>query len=375
MILIINPWSSSVKYSLYKNNWPWDTQGQLLFWWVIDIKNIKKFANPIENIYKDLASFEKDKSESIISEIKKIWFRVVHWANKYIKSTRINNKFISDFKNLISFAPFHNKKAFECIVQAKKTFKKANMYAIFDTSFHSTILKENKYYAFPMDFSKKHSIQKYWFHGISYEYLVSEIWKRENIKNKKIIICHLWSWCSISAIKNSKSVDVSMWFTPVSWIMSSKRTGDFDPSIIIHLLSKWIKLSKIEDIINNKSWLLWLSWTSDMKSILNKSKEGDLSAIFTVNKFVLDIQKYIWSFVWELWWLDFLIFSWWIGEWSSYIRELVVNNFDFLNLKIDKRKNNSNKQWLISSRSSKIKIYMLKTNEEEQMCRLIGQMC
>ena len=360
MILTINPWSSSIKYNLYNQN-------DLLFWAIIDIKDKKSFEKPIENIISHIRSQDFD-----INLIKKIWFRIVHWWPKYRKTTKVTSKFLKDFKDLIQYAPIHNSIAYKCLLDANKHFKKVDIYAIFDTSFHNTMLDENKYYSIPRDFSDKYWILKYWFHGISYEYLLWRLTDDNDIKNKKIIICHLWSGCSVCAIRDWKSIDTSMWFTPVSWIMSSKRSWDLDPSIITFLIKKWLKVEEIDDLINNKSWLEWLSWSRDMKTILEKESKWEKIAVFTVNKFVLDVQKTIWAYIAEMWWFDILVFSGGIGEWSAYLRERICEKFGFIDLKIDGVRNVENEQWRISSKSSMVLVFMLKTNEQEQMFRMIS---
>ncbi len=357
MILIINPWSSSIKYNLYKNSW------LLLKWWNIDIKDKKNYASPI----KEIASKIDD-----INSISKIAFRVVHWWQKHRNTTKVTDKFIEDFKDLIIYAPIHNDIAYKCIKKARSVFYWSDIYAIFDTSFHKDLLKENKYYALPKDFSDKYWILKYWFHWISYEYLYEKLSKQEDVKKKKIIICHLWSGCSVCAIKDWKSIDTSMWFTPVSWIMSSKRSWDIDPSIILFLIKKWLKIVEVNDLINNNSGLEWLSWNRDMKSLLMQESKWNEIAVFTINKFVLDVQKTIWSYIAEMWDIDILVFSGGIGEWSAYLRKRICENFWYMNLRLNDKINDLNNEWLISNEDSWVRVFMLNTDEQEQMYKMIS---
>lgn len=356
MYLIINPWSATIKYSVI-NKW------EILYLWVIQISDDAFNKGPIEYIYKDLLS-------KGYSDIYAIWFRVVHWWPKYSKPCLIDPIFLKNLHNMINLAPYHNRKAYECIAESLEIYWSVRKFAVFDTSFHSSIPQLNNTYAIPAELSAKFGIRKYWFHWISCEYLVNKVKvKYPYLAKWRIIICHLWSWCSITAVKWWKSFNTSMWLTPVSWMISDKRSWTIDPSIPILLARQGYSIDEIELILNSKSWLLWLSGQRSMKAII----EQGISP-FTIDFFVNQIIGFIWEYYFEMQGVDAICFSWWIGEASSIIREKVCRRLYFNWVRLSSAKNHSNTEWIISTKSSQIAILMLKTNEELAIAKAIGNL-
>lgn len=351
MILIINTWSSSIKFSLFNKSWA-----------ELFCKNIWINEDYIQAIFQELEKINLDKNE-----VKKIWFRIVHWWNIFFKPTEINEQFIEKFKKLLDLAPFHNPQALEVIEKIEKEFTWIKKFAVFDTEFHKNIPKENKNYSIPLEISEKYWIHKFWFHWISYEFILNKIKKQKDVSDKKIIICHLWSGSSICTIKDWKSFDTSMWFTPVSWLNMSTRSWDIWAWVIFYLLKKWYPTEELEKMLNFQSWLKWISWESDMKTLLDKWEKWDEKCKLAEKIYINSVKKYIWKYSAEMWWLDILIFTWGIWEQSFYLREKICENMEFMWIKINKEKNLKNKEWNISFSNIWAEVLILKTDEQRMI--------
>jgi acetate kinase len=241
--------------------------------------------------------------------------------------------------------------------------------AVFDTAFHQNMEKENFLYPIPYKYYQKYKIRKYWFHGISHDYVSKSACKilNLNIKKQKIISCHIWNGASITAIKNWKVIDTSMWMTPLAWLMMWTRCWDIDPAIIEFISKKdYITTEEIGIILNEKSWLLWISETSsDMREILEWENKWDEMSKLAINMYINRIIKYIWSYIALIWWLDILIFTAWIWENSRIIRRKIIKKLWYFNIKLDnKNKKNTWTEWIISDKNSKVKVMVIPTKEE-----------
>jgi acetate kinase len=336
-VLVFNVGSSSIKYSLFKGLIK-ITSGKFE-----EIKNKKGFKNSIKKISRKL----KDEEINIIAH------RVVHGGD-IKKPQKINSNINKKIKKFFPLAELHNPNQLLTINICERVFKKPQ-YVVFDTMFFSEIPDYAKIYAIPLEISKKYNIQKYGFHGISHKYVSKNL-------DGKTISCHLGSGCSITAIKNKKAFENSMGFTPNSGIMMGTRCGSIDPGVI-HFLEK--KEKDINQILEKKSGLKGISGYSDFRKILktiNKNKNSKLA----YDVFVYEISKKIGSYVAVLNGLDNLVFTAAIGENVPKLRKDVCKNFSFLGVKLDNNKNNKNKG-KISTRDSKVDVYVKKTDEEKQI--------
>jgi len=337
-ILIFNVGSSSIKYSFFSNN-----------------KVIEK--NKVEKIYTKEA--RRDVVQPLLKELRDkkisiVMHRVVHGAD-ITEPKIINKSLIQKLKKISKLAPLHNIPEIE-VIEICQQLTKVKQIAVFDTSFYSTIPIKARVYGLPYQFYKL-GIKKYGFHGMSHKYVT------KNLKGK-IISCHLGNGCSITAIKNGKAIDTSMGFTPLDGLIMGTRSGSLDPAIIPFLITKGYSISKINDLLNHKSGLLGISGISNDIRDLMKSKNS--RAKLALDIFVYTTTKYIGSYVAALNGVDTIVFTAGIGENSPYIREKILENFFYLRLKIDKNKNSKNER-IISTKDSKIKVLVIKTNEELQM--------
>ncbi|MHB1692511.1 MAG: acetate/propionate family kinase [bacterium] len=306
--------------------------------------------------------------------------------NNDAKTVKTDNEIYLNFPDikklsqLNELAPLHNPSNLLGLKTAIKLIPGAAEVCIFDTSFHSTIPDYASIYPLPIEYYKKYGIKKYGFHGISYAF-ISNILKLSGYNFKKMVLCHLGNGASIAAVKNGKSIDTSMGYTPLEGLMMGTRTGDIDPSLSFILKNK-LKLSEDElySIYNKKSGLLGISQkTYDVKELLNNL---DYNSKLAIKMFCYRIIKYIGAYSAALNGIDALIFSGGIGENSSFIRQEVCNNLSYLGIKLNKSKNsgavkifnNSSKlktlnleNSIIKINSGKTAVMAVKTDEELMM--------
>ncbi len=335
-ILVLNVGSSSIKYCLFENSNLLKTETKE------KLKSEKEYEKALEEIFQKID----------IKKIDVLAHRIVH-GGELNQTSLITPKIKNKIKKFSEFAPLHNPKQLKVIELCEK-FKKPQ-YAVFDTMFFSNLPEESKIYSIPKEITKKHNIRRYGFHGISHEYV------SKGLKGK-IITCHLGSGSSISAIKDGKAIDTSMGLTPLEGIMMRTRSGTIDPGIVLFLQKNKYNA---EDILTNKSGLKGISGYTDFRDILktmNKDKESKLA----YDLFVNGIVKQIGSYIAKLNGLDKLIFTAAIGENVPRLRSDVCAQLKFMGVKLNKKKNNQNKK-IISSKFSRVKIYVIKTDEEKMI--------
>lgn len=373
-IAVINSGSSSIKFQLFCM----DTEDVLAH---ILIEKIGEFTSVTTLKYKDkkfiLTSIIKDHQtglESIISLLSEhklltdfssldaIGHRVVHGGEEFTKATLIDESVIRTIGELIPLAPLHNKANLEGILVARKKAPLVPQIAVFDTAFHSNMPEEAFLYAIEYKMYEKHKIRRYGFHGSSHAYVLSqvakELGKREAQLN--IITLHLGNGSSACAIENGQSIDTSMGFTPLEGLMMGSRSGDIDPAIVLYMQRELgLSVDEVDNLLNKKSGLIGICGNNDVRTILEDSSDKPKLAI---NMMTRRIKKYIGSYMALLPRIDAIVFTGGIGENSSLIREKILDNFPFgIELEINKNNNNST---LISTKSSKVKVMVIKTNEE-----------
>ena len=378
-ILVLNAGSSSLKFQLIEI-----TNKDILAKGIIERINTDKCSITIningnsstrsaivknhEDSVKNLIDVFLDSNIiSDISEITAIGHRVVHGGESYKKPVLVDNSVIEKLKDLSSLAPLHNPANVNCILACQRIFS-APQIAVFDTAFHSTIPKEKFLYGLPYSYYEKYKIRKYGFHGISHQYvnnIMQEYYKIRKKKNPKIIICHLGNGCSITAIKNKKSYNTTMGFTPVDGLVMGTRVGSVDPVVSMHL-GKLLGVSydELSRIFNKESGLLGISGYSDMRELWNRKK--DPKCRLAMKMFVDRLVHYIGAYIAELNGINAIVFTAGIGENAFYIRKSVLDNFTHLGIKLDNKKNEEN-DFIITSNSSKIESFVVQTNEEIQI--------
>ncbi len=313
-----------------------------------------------------------DKEKGVISSIKEIagvGHRVVHGGEEFTKSVLITEEVIKKTEEYIDLAPLHNPANLMGIKASKKILPRAVQVAAFDTAFHHTIPREVYLYAIPYQLYEKYGIRRYGFHGTSHRYVARRLVSILN-KNKEdlnIITCHLGNGCSITAVKKGKSVDTSMGFTPLEGLVMGTRSGDIDPAITFYLIDKGYSTKELNDLLNKKSGLLGVSEISnDMRNLLQAKDRGDKKAKLAIDVFCYHLKKYIGSYMAVLGKTDAIIFTAGIGENVPYVRRKSLEEMEDLGIEIDEKKNKEARgiEARISRESSKVKVWVIPTNEE-----------
>ncbi len=352
-ILTINCGSSTVKYALFSE------QQEIARGIVVKIGKQRTYRQALEHI---LFSIIKKKRFSSTFSIDAVGHRVVH-GGKHTKSVIITPAIIRSIEKISLLAPLHNPHNLEGIYAVQQILPKSKQVAVFDTAFHTNIPAHASVYAIPFSIAKKYAIQRYGFHGISYQYICTALKEQYKILPKKLIICHLGNGSSIAAIKNGKCIDTSMGFTPMEGLIMGTRSGDIDPGIVLRLAQELgIKRTKI--ILNNKSGLNAFCGTQDMEKIWKSVQEGNNTARDAVAIYCYRIQKYIGAYSASLGGVDALVFTAGIGEHAWWVRELVCRDLKFLGIRINTQKNKLHNNKISSGKTG---VYVIPTNEERMI--------
>ena len=335
-----------------------------------DMKNHKE---AIEHVLKALVDNENGVIKSM-DEINAVGHRVVHGGEKYSDSVIIDEDVIQSIKDCISLAPLHNPPNIIGIEACKELMPNTPMVAVFDTAFHQTMPKEAYICPLPYELYENYGIRKYGFHGTSHKYVsqkVSEVIGKD-IKELKIITCHLGNGCSLAAVKNGKSIDTSMGFTPLAGVMMGTRSGSIDPSVISFLIEQeGYTINKVDEILNKKSGILGLSGvSSDFRDVLEESEKGNERAKLALDIFHYKVRAQIAAYAGIMGGVDVIVFTAGIGENSSVTRRETLRGLEFLGFEIDDSKNAVRGEIQeISTSDSKIKVYEIPTNEELMIAR------
>lgn len=307
-----------------------------------------------------------------LEDIHAVGHRVVHGGERFKSSVRIDNEVICGIEDCIDLAPLHNPANLKGIYAARELFgPSVPQVAIFDTAFHSTMPETSYLYAIPYQIYRRYKIRKYGFHGTSHRYIayryrtITQTAKEDT----NIITLHLGNGSSACAIKHGVSVATSMGFTPLEGLMMGTRCGDIDPTVVEYLAHKeGATIDEVFSILNKRSGVLGISGlTNDMRDLIEEYQEhNDRRAKLALDMFAYRIRKYIGAYLAILNGCDAICFSAGIGENSPYIRQMVCEELDFLGIKLDEEANLKaiGKEMLISSEDSKIKVYVIPTNEE-----------
>jgi len=302
------------------------------------------------------------------SSLDAIAHRVVHGGEHFCGVTLIDDEVIEKIRGLIPLAPLHNGANLEGISLSRKKAPNVPQIAVFDTAFHATMPKEAYLYALPYEMYEKHKIRRYGFHGTSHSFVMKEAAKemKKNPKELNMITLHLGSGSSVCAVKNGISVDTSMGFTPLEGLMMGTRCGDIDPAITIYLQRELgFSVDEVDALLNKHSGLLGVCGTVDLREI--EKKDDELSKV-AIEMMVRRVKKYIGSYMALLGRVDALVFTAGIGENSHTLRAKILQDLEIFGIKLDEEANKQN-ALLISRKSSRIKVFVIKTDEELEMAR------
>ena len=385
-IIIINTGSSSIKFQMLampdqkvicsglvdriglgSSNLVYETQNSKVQE-VLDIDNheagLKKIAellvDPKIGVIKDT------------SEITAVGHRVVH-GERFSDPMKITEKVKEKIKDLFLLAPLHNPAHLQGINVAEEIFSDAEHIAVFDTAFFQTIPEVAHKYAIPNAIAEKYNIRQYGFHGTSHKFVSERAIDFLGVKESKIITIHLGNGCSITAVKDGKSIDHSMGFSPANGLIMGTRSGDIDHSVVFYLNDLGFSVKEISDLLQKKSGMLGLTGYSDLRDIERLAEEGNKDCLLALAMNAYRIKKFIGSYTAAMGGLDAIVFTAGVGENSPYLRNLVCKNMEFFGLEIDEEKNSLRSKEIraIHKDNSKTKILVIPTNEELEIAKQV----
>jgi acetate kinase len=313
-----------------------------------------------------------------LKDIHAVGHRVVHGAEQFVKSTIIDDKVIHGIEDCIDLAPLHNPANLKGIHAARELLgPNIPAVAVFDTSFHSTMPEVSFLYAIPYQLYQRHKIRRYGFHGTSHRYAAFRYRQLtgKTREDTNVITLHLGNGCSACAIKNGASYDTSMGLSPLEGLVMGTRGGDIDPAVLEFLSHKeGMSMSEIDTLLNKQSGLLGISGlTNDMRDLLEEAKDHqDRRASLAINIFAQRAKKYIGAYLAEMDGADAIIFTGGIGENAAAVRQRICANLGCFGIEIDEQLNLEKvegKEGEINVKNSRIKVFVIPTNEELLIAR------
>ncbi|WP_294402167.1 acetate kinase [uncultured Clostridium sp.] len=332
--------------------------------------DLKDHQVAIDLVLKTLVD-EKQGVIKSMDEISAVGHRVVHGGEKYSKSVIVNDEVLANLEELVKLAPLHNPANIIGIKACQALMLKTPMVVVFDTAFHQTMPQKAFMYPVPYKFYEEDHVRRYGFHGTSHKYVAGEVakWMNKDIKDLKIITCHLGNGVSVTAVDGGKSVDTTMGFTPLDGIIMGSRSGSIDPAIVTFLQKeKGYTPQEVDNILNKESGVLGVSGIgTDFRDIRAAAEKNDARALLTMDIYGYQIKKQIGAYAAAMGGLDAIVFTAGIGEHAPEVRIRALTNMEFLGIDIDAAKNdnqNVGDGMEISTPDSKVKLYVIPTNEE-----------
>jgi acetate kinase len=340
----------------------------------IEIKHpAKTHEEAVDFTLKQLINPEYKVIDSL-DEISAIGHRLLNGGEKIKESTVINDYVVDVLRECIDLAPLHNPAGIIGIEACKKVMPGKPMVGVFDTTFHQTMPKEKYIYPIPYEYYKKYGIRKYGAHGTSHMYVARRMAEivNKDIKDLKIVTCHLGQGSSICAVEGGKSIDTSMGLTPLGGIPMVTRSGDLDPSVVTFLMKKEnLTPDQVESILNKKSGLQTISGMApDFREIEAASYGDNENAAIAIEKFKYEIAGFIAKYAVAMNGIDYIVFTGGVGENQINIRKGICEKLEFMGVRIDVDANNMRgEEKEITTKDSKIKAYVVPTNEELMIAR------
>ena len=382
-ILVLNCGSSSIKYKLYDM----DTKAELATGGIEKIglegaflKTKKPMAETICNdipthtvglqmVFDNLVDPQKGVLNSL-DELDAVGHRMVHGGEKFNKSVLLTEEVLQVFQECSELAPLHNPANLEGVRAVEALLPKVPQVGVFDTAFHQTMPDYAYMYALPYELYAKYHIRRYGFHGTSHRYVSQRVCEYLgcDIKDKKIITCHIGNGASVAAVKYGECVDTSMGLTPLEGLMMGTRSGDIDAGAVVYLQKKMgLDADGISDLLNKKSGVQGVSeMSSDMRVLESAEAEGNKRAIMTLKMYNYRIKKYIGAYAAAMGGVDIIVFTAGVGENQYGVRSGVCEGLEWMGVKFDKAKNDRvrSEECIISTPDSKVTVCLIPTDEE-----------
>jgi len=382
-VLVINAGSSSVKYYLY--DMPnaevlvrgsieriGEENSELTHFFADECHREQAQVGNVEGamdmildtlVRKDVGALEN------LLQIGGVGHRVVHGGEEFTGSVIVDEKVIASIEKFADLAPLHNPPNLAGIRAVQRKIPDVPQVACFDTAFHSTIPKVVYMYALPYELYEKHHIRRYGFHGVSHRYVArraAALMGREKY-DINVITCHLGNGCSITAVKNGRSVDTSMGFTPLEGVPMGTRSGDLDPAILFYLGDKGYDVKKLKTLCNKESGLIGISGASnDIRNLIDLAEEGHERAKLAIDVFCYRIKKYIGAYAAVLGTVDAVVFTGGIGENAVHLRSQICSDLTQIGIELDPATNAETvaTETEISSDDSRVTVFVVPTNEQ-----------
>ncbi len=332
-----------------------------------DTSSVSDHQQALERVFSLL---KNSNALSSIEALDAIGHRVVHGGSHFSGPTRITKEVIESIRSLIPLAPLHNPVSLQGIEIIAKSYPDVTQVAVFDTAFHQTMPEYASLYPIPYEYYQNSGIRRYGFHGTSNAYVAKEAAKMmgKDLTTLNLITLHLGNGASATASKEGKSIDTSMGLTPLEGLMMGTRCGDIDPAIIPFFSHNYkMDIDSINNLLNKESGLKGICGTNDMREVIEQSESNDKMSTLALEMYAYRIKKYIGAYTVILGRVDALIFTGGIGEHAARIRKMVCEGLgESIGLEIDSEKNKtlSKVQRPIHDKKSKIKIFVIPTNEE-----------
>lgn len=388
-VLVINCGSSSLKFQLINS----DTEavlakglcerigidGSLTYQPAGGEKSQQSLAMPTHNeaiqfVIEALTNADTGVVKSL-DEIGAVGHRIVHGGEKFAQSAVITDEMLKAVEECNDLAPLHNPANLIGVAACKKVMPNTPMVGVFDTAFHQTMPEKAYMYGLPYEYYDKYKIRRYGFHGTSHSFVskrMAEVLDRP-YDNLKTIVCHLGNGASICAVENGKSVDTSMGLTPLEGLVMGTRSGDIDPAILEFLAKKeGMDIVELMNVLNKKSGVFGLSdnLSSDFRDLGKGAAEGNKPAQIALDVFCYRVAKYVGSYVAAMNGVDAIAFTAGIGENDGSVRAKVCSYLEYLGITIDEKANEARGEEVeISTADSKVKVYVIPTNEELAIAR------
>lgn len=383
-VIAINGGSSSIKFALYQAGEP---PRRLSFGSVdrigLDGTNLS-YSNPSQNRsinikigasnHKAAANFLVDwlKKEIDIGSVIAIGHRIVNGGPKYNQPQQVSNEMIDELRRIRPYDPDHLPSEIELVGLFGEHFRDLPQVACFDTAFHRDMPRVARLLPIPRSYDAK-GIQRYGFHGLSYEFLMEELAREagSEVARGRIILAHMGNGASLAAVRGGKSIDTSMGFTPAAGFPMSTRSGDLDPGLVWYLArTEQMTARQFNDMVNYKSGLLGVSeTTSDMRDLL-RLEASDIRAAEAINLFCYQVKKWIGAFSAALGGLNTLVFAGGIGENAPEVRKRICSGLEFLGLDLDEARNLANEP-VISKVGNQVTVRVIHTDEELMIARAV----
>lgn len=384
-VLVINCGSSSLKYQLFDM-----TDESVLCKGLVERIGIEgsKLTHKVNGEKLVVEEPMKDHTEAInhvfdalldekygviksLDEVSAIGHRVLHGGDKLTESCIIDDKVKDKIREFIKFGPLHNPANLMGIEACEKLAPGKKNIAVFDTAFHQTMPAKTYMYAIPYEYYEDYRLRKFGFHGTSHRYITLRTQQLLGKEDINIITVHLGNGSSIAAVKDGKCYDTSMGLTPLEGLLMGTRSGDLDPTVMTFLMNeKGYSADEMNQILNKKSGVLGVSGiSSDFRDLEEEAEKGNDRAQLALDMFIERVKRYIGGYMAELGHVDAICFAGGIGENSSSMRKEILNTFEELGVKLDLEKNNTREEALISADDSKVKVYVVPTNEELMIAR------